>query len=174
MVTTAPVDPPRLARLGERVHLAVREPAARSSGGVLGACRHHTREVFGLGRWAAHAAATAVPGLVLSSAWLNEYEVGDFVALHTDRPDCALTGLIAIDVSSEPLTLCRDLAPLSPAELIRTARNHPFPGGEDVLLSSDAIALFDGASVPHHRAPTKHPCSVLTLTFVAPVARDRG
>lgn len=166
LFATIEVERPQFALSGEQIALVVAQPSLRPDGGVLGACRHHTRAVFGLERWADQVVAMGWPGLTLSSAWLNEYEAGDFVALHTDRPDCALTGLIAVDASHNPVTLCPGLAALPAADLLATATEQPFPIGDAVMLTIDELVLFDGASIPHYRPPSTGACSVLTLTFV--------
>ena len=148
---------------GESLTVIAAAPGARPEGGVLGACHHTSRPVHDLQDWARAVAGTS--DLILSSAWLNEYRLGDYVALHTDRPDCVITGLIAVTPTPDPVTLCTGLVGMSSLELAELARINGFPAGDDTVLAPDVLLLFNGAAVPHHRRPATQICSVLTLTY---------
>jgi hypothetical protein len=103
--------------------------------------------------------------LKLLSAWLLDYRVGDYAALHTDRPDSVLTGLLALDLSREPLVICPQLADVCSVDLLELAGTQPHPAGVSIVLSREQLFLFEGARMPHHRPSVRQPCQVLSISL---------
>ncbi|NEE01188.1 hypothetical protein [Phytoactinopolyspora halotolerans] len=163
---------PTLDLAAEVVQLREDSPSAREDGSVIGAARMTTTRVASV---IPHSAADLQQqtglALNLQSMWLNTYTEGDFAALHVDRPDAVLTGLLAVGHVTEPLVVCPELIALNSADLLELAALEPFPRGESLTLSADRFLFLRGAAVPHHRPPVNVTSQVLTVTFAPKVAR---
>jgi hypothetical protein len=156
-----------MAAAGPLMQITLASPVVRPDGGVLGAARHGARELpttFGL----VGEIAAAVRGdgpLSILSAWLLEYQAGDFAALHTDRPDSNFTALVPLQDHTPAVITCIDLVELTHEELCGVATAHPFPQGSEVALSPRHVVAFNGSAIPHYRPPVSRLTRVLSLSL---------
>lgn len=166
---TATLLPGPDAPLGEWMTVVAAKSVVRETGGVISAVRQRAAEFARDSLWGEEFDLLDKGRFRVLSAWLLEYEPGDFVALHTDRPDSTLTGLVGVDALQDPLIVCPELADLPAEELRLLAERAPHPSGIEVVLRRDAMLLLEGARVPHHRPPVSEACRVLSLSFARPI-----
>lgn len=141
-------------------------PVVRATGGILGQARHRAAPYRPVSGWpTALRPGPSEEALTVLSAWVLDYRIHDFAALHTDRPDSLFTALLALDGESEPVVVCPDLKSLDDCDLRDLAAAHPFPAGETVRLSQSACLLLRGSVIPHYRPPVVRPCRVLSVSL---------
>jgi hypothetical protein len=90
-----------------------------------------------------------------------------FIGLHTDVPECYITGIISVLGSPEPLTIHPELRGMPGDELLRLAeatKGQP-PGGEHLLLPRDGVLALLGSAIPHRVRPVALHGVVATLCY---------
>ena len=137
----------------------------RSDGSLLGAAEHRVRQAKVDPMLEADLVEHCGPGMRITSAWVNHYEPGSFVALHQDRTGSDLTALRALDEVADPTVLCIDYVGLSGDRLLEMAKTAPFPAGLSVIVPQDRFLFVRGAEVPHHRPPATGRYRVLAVTL---------
>lgn len=142
-------------------------PQVRPDGGVLGKARHRVTPYESRHAWPREIVLTmeGMHRYTVLSAWILDYAEGDFSGLHSDRPDSAVTALVALGDLSDPLVLCDQLIGETDESLLRHALENPFPPGLDVILRQDRCLLVQGSITPHHRPPVTSPCKILSISL---------
>ncbi|WP_432158326.1 hypothetical protein [Streptomyces sp. bgisy153] len=154
-----------VAEIGAFLTVDADFPSAREDGSILGAARHRVREarVDATLRAALRRSQGREPHVI--SGWVNHYAAGDFAAVHHDRQDSALTALLALDETADPLVICPPTARNTDLSVLEQARNDPFPPGERVILERHRFLFLRGALTPHHRPPATRAYRVLAITL---------
>ena len=142
-------------------------PSMRADGSILGAARHRVRRVVIGGSLREAVRETAGNEMTITSAWVNHYSAGDFVAIHQDRSGADLTALLGLDPVCDPTVLCLDYRGLVGPALLAVANESPFPRGAAVHVEPRRFLFVRGAEVPHHRPPATTTYRVLAITVSA-------
>jgi len=140
-------------------------PSLRDQGGVLAQANHRAAEYASESFWESRVSIPEWGNFWVLSAWVLSYEVGQFSALHTDRPDSDITALVALNSSSDPLVVCRELEQLNDSELRHFAQDTPHPPGTNIRLSADEALFIRGSRTPHHRPPVRGRSLVLSISL---------
>jgi hypothetical protein len=150
---------------GQWIEIDASSPEIRRDGGVVAAARQRVAEFATDDLWGRHVAFPGRGSFQILSAWVLDYSPGHFAALHTDRPDSDLTGLLALDNSNDPLVVCPKLAARSATEVVEIAADTPHPAGTSIVLRREEVLMIEGARVPHHRPPVRQACRVLSISL---------
>jgi hypothetical protein len=103
------------------------------------------------------------------------YGQGDFVGLHSDDADCAIVMLVWLGGPAGPLHVNPELQGLTPARMLREARqSNGHPAGGVALQLKEATAVLAGDRVPHHRPPHAHKRELTLATLCFRPAKTRS